>query len=49
MEAPDPPAPYRLVYSDAVKRRLREMSDEAFMRGGGAAFTAALKEFDRLL
>ena len=49
MEAPDPPVPYRLVYSDAVKQRLREMFDEAFARGDGPALTAALKEFDRRL
>jgi hypothetical protein len=49
MAAPEPAVPYRLVYSEAVKRRLRELSDEAFTRGDGPAFTAALKEFDRLL
>jgi hypothetical protein len=49
MAAPEPPAPYRLVYSGAVKSRLRELSDEAFARGDGPAFSAALKEFDRRL
>jgi hypothetical protein len=49
MAAPEPTAPYQLVYSDAVKQRLRELSDAAFARGDGPAFTAALKEFDRLL
>lgn len=49
MAAPEPPTPYRLVYSEAVKRCLRELSNDAFSRGDGPAFTAALKEFDRLL
>jgi hypothetical protein len=49
MAAPEPATLYRLVYSDAVKRRLRELSDAAFARGDGPAFTAALKKFDRLL
>ena len=49
MAAPELPAPYRLVYSEAVKRRLRELADAAFARGDGPAFTAALKEFDRRL
>jgi len=49
MAATEPPSPYRLVYSEVVKRRLRELSDAAFARGDGPAFTAALKEFDRLL
>src|SRR4051794_37309692 len=49
MVAPEPVSPYRLVYSEVVKRCLRELSDAAFARGDGPAFTAALKEFDRLL
>jgi hypothetical protein len=49
MEASEPPLPYRPAYSEAVKQRLREMSDMAFARGDGPAFTVALKEFDRLL
>jgi hypothetical protein len=49
MAAPEPPTPYRLVYSVAVKRCLRELSNDAFSRGDGPAFTAAIKEFDRLL
>jgi hypothetical protein len=49
MAAPESAAPYRLVYSDVVKQRLRELSDAAFSRGDGPAFTVALKEFDRLL
>lgn len=49
MAAPDPPALYQLVYSDAVKARLRELSDAAFARGDGPAFTDAMEEFDRLL
>jgi hypothetical protein len=49
MAVPEPTIPYQLVYSDAVKQCLRELSDAAFARGDGPAFTAALKEFDRLL
>jgi hypothetical protein len=49
MAASESAAPYRLVYSEAVKRCLRELSDAAFSRGDGPVFTAALKEFDRLL
>ena len=49
MTTPEPPAPYQVVYSEAVKGRLRELSDAAFARGDGAAFTAALKELNRLL
>jgi hypothetical protein len=49
MDAPEPPSPYQIVYSSAVKQHLRELSEVAFARGDGPAFTAALKEFDRLL
>jgi hypothetical protein len=49
MAAPDPVVPYQVVYSAAVERRLRELSDEAVARGDGAAFAAALAEFRRLL
>jgi hypothetical protein len=45
MAVPEPAAPYRVVYSDAVKRRLRELADEAFVRGDGPAFKAGLEEF----
>jgi hypothetical protein len=45
MAPPEPPAPYRVVYSDAVKSRLRELSDVAIARGDGPAFLAALKAF----
>jgi hypothetical protein len=45
MAAPEPPAPYRVVYSDAVKQRLRELSEIAIARGDGPAFLAALKAF----
>ena len=49
MAAPEPPARYRVVYSDAVKSRLRELSDVAIARGDGPAFLAALKAVaDRL-
>jgi hypothetical protein len=49
MAAPDPPAPYQVVFSIAVERRLLELSDEAIARGDGPAFTAAVKEFRRRL
>ena len=49
MTAPEPPSPYRLVYSDAVKQHLRDLFEITFSRGDGPAFTAALKEFDRRL
>lgn len=49
MAAPDPVALYQVVYSAAVERRLRELSDEAAARGDGAAFAAALAEFRRIL
>ena len=49
MAANEPPTPYRVVYSKAVERRLRELSDEAIARGDGEAFAAAYQEFDRLL
>ena len=39
MAAPDPPAPYRVVYSGAVEQR-RELSNEAIARGDGPAFAA---------
>jgi hypothetical protein len=45
MAAPEPPAPYRVVYSEAVEQRLRELSDVSFARGDGQEFTSALKEF----
>jgi hypothetical protein len=38
-----------MVYSDAVKQRLRELSDVAIARGNGPAFLRALTAFvDRL-
>lgn len=49
MAATDPPAPYQVVYSPAVERRVSELSDEAIARGDGEAFAAAYQEFDRLL
>jgi hypothetical protein len=45
MAAPDPPSPYRVVFSGAVEQRLLELSNEAIARGDGPAFDAALKEF----
>lgn len=47
MAAPEPPVPYLVVYSDAVERRLDELSDVAHARGDGPAFVAALKKFRR--
>jgi hypothetical protein len=41
--APDPPVPYRLVMSDAVRHRLAELSAEATARGDGPVFKAALQ------
>jgi len=49
MERSERPAPYAVEYSGLVMRRLRELSEAAAARGDGQAFTAALKEFDRLL
>lgn len=49
MAATELPEPYRVVYSGAVKQRLRELAEVAFARGDGPAFTAALKEFNRRL
>jgi hypothetical protein len=45
----DAPGLYRVDYSSAVKRRLRELSQVAIDRGDGPAVLAALKAFvDRL-
>lgn len=49
MAASDAPEPYAVDYSGDVLQRLREMAREAHARGDGPAFTAAVKEFDRLL
>ena len=49
MAATEPPAPYQVVYSEAVKQRLDELSDEAVGRGDGQAFAAAYAEFQRRL
>jgi hypothetical protein len=49
MERSEPPAPYAVEYSGLVMQRLRQLAAEATARGDGPAFTAALKEFDRLL
>jgi hypothetical protein len=45
MVASETPAFYRVEYTAAVKRRLRELSQVAIARGDGAAFLAALKAF----
>jgi hypothetical protein len=49
MAPSDPPAPYAVDYSDLVRQRLRVLAREAFERGDGPAFAAALKEFHRRL
>jgi hypothetical protein len=41
--------PYRVVYSERVRRRLLALADVARERGDGEAFLAALKEFHRRL
>ena len=41
----EPPDLYKVVFSDIVQQRLRELSTEAIARGDGPAFAAALKEF----
>ena len=45
MEKPETAALYRVLFSEAVTRRLSELSDEAVARGDGSAFAAALKTF----
>lgn len=49
MAESESPAPYRVDYSGAVLQHLRLLARRAAARGDGPAFTAALKEFDRLL
>ena len=49
MAATEPPTPYQVVYSEAVRQRLRELLDAAIMRGDGEAFAAAYQEFDHRL
>lgn len=49
METSEPPALYAVAYSALVVQRFREMAAIAAARGDGPTFTAALKEFDRLL
>ena len=41
----EPPTPYRVLYSEAVEQRLRELSDVAMKRGDGPVFLAALEAF----
>src|ERR1700758_2026744 len=43
------PAPYRVVYSERVRRRLLGLADIARERGDGEAFLGAVKEFHRRL
>jgi hypothetical protein len=45
MAKPESAALYRVVFSEAVARRLSELSDEAVARGDGLAFAAAVKAF----
>ena len=49
MAATETPTPYQVVYSEAVRQRLRERSAAAIARGDGEAFAAAYQEFNRLL
>lgn len=49
MPATDPPIPYQVVYSEAVRQRLGELADATIARGDGEAFAAAYREIDRLL
>jgi hypothetical protein len=41
--------PYRVVYSEAARQALRGYGSRARSAGKGAAFLAAVKEFDRIL
>lgn len=45
MAKPEAAALYRVVFSEAVARRLSGLSDEAAARGDGPEFAAALKAF----
>lgn len=45
MANPDSVQPYRVVVSDAVRQRLRELADEAIARGDGPAFVGAVRAF----
>jgi hypothetical protein len=45
----EPVAPYRVVYSERVRQRLKALAGEAAQRGDGEQFAAALKEFHRRL
>ena len=50
MSAATPPAtPYRVEYSERVRKRLLVLADIARQRGDGEEFISALKEFDRRL
>jgi hypothetical protein len=43
------PVPYRVVYSERVRRRLLALADVARERGDGDAFVTAVKEIHRRL
>jgi hypothetical protein len=45
----EPVARYQVSYAERVQKRLRALAAEATRRGDGPQFTAALKEFHRLL
>jgi hypothetical protein len=45
----EPVEPYKVVYSERVRQRLKELGAEAVRRGDGEQFVAALKEFHRRL
>lgn len=49
MDTSEPSPLYQIVYSEAVKQRLRILFEVASTRGDGPAFAAALKDFDRRL
>jgi hypothetical protein len=49
MEPSEPPVPYTVDYSDLVRQHLRVLASEAYARGDGPAFAAALTEFHRRL
>ena len=43
------PLPYVVTYSDRVREKLLTLADEARLRGDGASFAAAVREFDNRL
>jgi len=43
------PLPYVVTYSDRAREKLLTLADEARLRGDGAGFVSAVREFDRRL